>query len=589
MNWDLSKLYAGFSDERFSEDMNAFAAMVESGRAMLEELDERADKADALGEIIALMQRAFELGGKLDCMVFLTLAADSENREALAPRVRLMGLQNKLTMLQSALIDWIGKNDHIDELCAQNALLKEHALFFRRAKAKAAHLIDPALEETVLTLQQSGGQAWCRLRDELFASVSVDFEIDGEMRKLPLPSIHALTDSADAETRKRAHEAELAAYPAVETAMAACMNGIKGEALTLAKLKKYDSVLDWMLDDSRMDKRVFDALMKAMHAALPMFQRYFRLKAKLINGEDRLNFYDLSAPIAHSERRYSLEESKKLLIDVFSRHHVPIADVMRRAFDERWIDAYPRTGKEGGAFCAGVHALKMSYILTNFEGSFADVSTLAHELGHAYQDSKLAELSPLLCDLPMPLAETASTFNELLLSESILESADRNTQIALLDQQIGDAAQVIVDILSRFLFESEVVEKRKTQTMSASELCEIMLGAQKQAFGDAIKEDSFHPYMWAYKPHYYSVTEHFYNYPYAFGQLFATGLYALYRQKGAAFWPLYDQILAFSGSGEILEVAESAGIALTEDAFWERSMEIYRRKIDQLEALTAAN
>ena len=589
MNWDLSKLYSGFSDERFISDMNALESMTNEGAKRMEALKTAKNEAKALRSIIELMQAAFDLEGKLNSMVYLTLAADSECREALAPRVRLMDIENGLMVLQSALIQWIGECSCIDELCAQDELLKEHELYFRKAKEKAAHLIEPALEETVLKLQQSGGESWVRLRDELFASVTVDFEIDGEVRKLPLPSIHYLTDHPDPEIRKRAHYAELAAYPAVETAMAACMNGIKGEALTIAKLRKYDSVLEWMLADSRMDKRVFDALIAAMHASLPMFRRYFRLKAKLLSGADKLNFYDLTAPLGKNDQKYSLDDCKKLLVDIFSRHHKPIAAVVERAFDENWIDAFPRSGKAGGAFCAGVHALKMSYVLTNFEGNYSGVSTLAHELGHAYQDSCMAEASSLLCDLPMPLAETASTFNELLLSESILESADRDTQIAILDQQICDASQVIVDILSRFLFESEVVEKRKQQTMTAQELCDIMVNAQKQTFGDAMDEASFHPYMWAYKPHYYSTTEHFYNYPYAFGQLFATGLYELYQQKGDAFWPLYDHILEFSGAGSILEVAESAGINIADPAFWQASLEIYRRKIDRLEALTTAN
>ncbi|MBQ3574720.1 MAG: M3 family oligoendopeptidase [Clostridia bacterium] len=589
MNWDLSKLYASFDDAQFISDMNALEAMAEDGKKLVDALCAGENTVATLHQAVLLMQAAMDLDGKLNCMVFLTLAANSECREALGPRVRLMDIESKLMVLQSALIKWIGDCENIDGIIAQDELLKEHALYFCKAKAKAEHLIDPALEETVLKLQQTGGESWAQLRDELFASVTVAFEIDGEVRKLPLPSIHFLTDNPDPEIRKRAHYAELAAYPAVEIAMAACMNGIKGEALTMAKLRKFDSVLDWMLADSRMDKRVFDALMAAMHASLPMFRRYFRLKAKLLSGADKLNFYDLTAPLASSSKQYSLDDCKNLLVDVFSKHHKPIADVMQRAFDERWIDAFPRSGKAGGAFCAGVHALKMSYVLTNFEGNFSGVSTLAHELGHAYQDSRLARVSSLLCDLPMPLAETASTFNELLLSESILENADRDTQIAILDQQICDASQVIVDILSRFLFESEVVEKRKTQTMSASDLCAIMVGAQKATFGDAMNEESFHPYMWAYKPHYYSTSEHFYNYPYAFGQLFATGLYALYREKGDAFWPVYDHILESSGAGTILEVAESAGINIADPAFWTSSLEIYSKKIDMLEALTAEN
>ena len=228
----------------------------------------------------------------------------------------------------------------------------------------------------------------------------------------------------------------------------------------------------------------------------------------------------------------------------------------------------------------------MSYVLTNYDGSYSDISTLAHELGHAYQNTCLESEPPLLCDLPMPLAETASTFNELLLSEHMLQDADRDTAIALLDQQVGDAAQVIVDILSHYLFEAEVVERRKTGMPTARELCGIMLDAQKQTYGDGLNEEWLHPYMWACKPHYYFTGSHFYNFPYAFGQLFASGLYAMYGRMGADFWPMYDRILRMSGSGTVREVAASAGVDTADPAFWQGALELFSKKVNQLEKLT---
>lgn len=580
MNWDLTKLYRDFDDPAFEADMQALDVQITEAEEAVRAL--KKEDVAGLNALIRKMQSISELFGKLQAMVWMTLAADSGCEAALAPRIRLLNLGNRIRLLDSAFTVWVGENAQIEALCAQDALLAEHRLYFRNLKENARHLMNPALEETVLKMQLSGGASWCRLRDELFSGLVIDLELDGEMRSLPLSAVRALAADARSEVREAAYRAELAAYPHIETAMAACLNGIKGEARTLCELKHFDSVLDGALHSSRMDRQTLDALLVAMQSALPMFRRYFRLKAKLL-GRDELRFCDLFAPVGKNTKRYTLEEAKEILLNVFGGVYAPIADVMRRAFDDGWIDAYPREGKEGGAFCEGVHALKMSYVLTNFDGSYGDISTLAHELGHAYQDHCLSTVSALLCDLPMPLAETASTFNELLLSEQMLKNADADEAVAILDQQIGDAAQVIVDIMSRFLFESEVVERRRERTLSARELCEIMRDAQIKTYGDGLAENALHPYMWACKPHYYDTDEHFYNFPYAFGLLFAAGLYARYRKQGEAFWTEYDALLRFSGVGTIREVASSVGVDVTDAAFWQGALELFAGKIDALE------
>ena len=230
-----------------------------------------------------------------------------------------------------------------------------------------------------------------------------------------------------------------------------------------------------------------------------------------------------------------------------------------------------------------MHALKQSYVLTNFNGSFSAVSTLAHELGHAFHNYCLDDASALMCDVPMPLAETASTFNELVLSEHMLEQTqDPKAVLALLEQQLGDAAQVIVDIMSRYLFEAEVVDRRKESALTARELCEIMRSAQLKTYGDGLDPEHLHPYMWACKPHYYDTDCHFYNFPYAFGLLFAAGLHAKYREMGAAFWPMYQKLLRFSGAGTVREAAASAGIDVADPNFWRGSLSIFKEKLAQL-------
>ncbi|MER2143935.1 MAG: M3 family metallopeptidase, partial [Eubacteriales bacterium] len=391
--------------------------------------------------------------------------------------------------------------------------------------------------------------------------------------------------SADAAVRKAAYEAELAAYPKLEIPMAACLNGIKGEALTLAELRHYDSVLDMALDGANMDRATLHALLQAMEESLPMFRRYFRLKAKLLGYDGGLKFYDLFAPVGKAKGDYTPEDAREILVRELGAFSPRMADMINRAFDERWIDMFPREGKGGGAFCSGVHPLGISYVLTNFDGNFGSVSTLAHELGHAYHNECMRDMPILMADYPMPLAETASIFNETLLAQKILEKADRDTRIALLEQQLSDAAQVIVDIMSRYLFESEVVARRADSTLGARELCEIMLEAQKQTYGDGLDPECLHPYMWACKSHYYSTDVHFYNFPYAFGQLFAVGVYALYEQKGAAFLPDYEKLLRSAGSGMVRDVAASVGIDVADVNFWRGSLKVFADKLNELEQL----
>ena len=368
--------------------------------------------------------------------------------------------------------------------------------------------------------------------------------------------------------------------------MSYCLNSIKAEGETMAKLRGYKDVLDMSLAHFRMDEKTLDAMWTAIREALPELREYFKAKGRLLGHENGLPFYDLFAPVGHASRTYTVEEARALLLDLFGRFCPEMGDMMRAAFDEGWIDMYPREGKSGGAFCAGYYEKNISRVMTNFAGSASDVSTLAHELGHAWHNRCLTSVPMLMTETPMPLAETASIFNETLLSQTVRRSADDATRLVLLENSLMEATQTVVDIYSRYLFESAVIEARKTHIPSAQELNGFMLDAQEQSYGDGLSKDARHPSMWVCKSHYYSTGLHFYNFPYAFGLLFGLGVFVQFQKEGAAFVPKYDKLLASCGSDTVRNVAASVGIDVNSVDYWRSALDVVRGEINEFLALS---
>ncbi|HIV28585.1 MAG TPA: M3 family oligoendopeptidase [Candidatus Ornithocaccomicrobium faecavium] len=583
MHWDLTKMYSGFDDAKLAADFAQAQALNQELAVLLQE--KPADVGALLVQAVRTAQKRSEKMALVGEFIFLNLATNAKNEQALAWMDKLMRAQVEMQQTSSAFMRYVSKVEGLDALIAREPLLKEHEYMLKTMVKDAAHVMDPAIEGPVLKMQMTGGEAWSQLSDQITATHMVEMEIDGEKQSLPLSTVRGMATSPEATVRRRAYEAELASYPRIELAMAACLNGIKGEALTLCELQHYDTVLDTALDAAKIDRQTLDAMLTAMRESLPAFRRYFRAKARHLGHEGGLPFYDLFAPIGAAGKTYTLEEARQLLVQVFGQFSEKMSRFIDRAFEEHWIDAFPYEGKQGGAFCAGVHPLGISYVLANFEGSLDSVSTLAHELGHAYHGDCVKHLSILNADYPMTLAETASIFNETMLVAKLQEGANPQERLMLLDQQIGNAAQVVVDILSRFLFESEVIERRKDHTMLPDELKEIMLDAQKQTYGDGLDENALHPYMWACKTHYYSASLHFYNFPYAFGLLFGLGVYERYLEKGEAFLPEYDALLAATGLGDVKDVAARVGIDVTDVNFWRKSLSVVEKMIDEMEKL----
>jgi pepF/M3 family oligoendopeptidase len=384
-----------------------------------------------------------------------------------------------------------------------------------------------------------------------------------------------------------AYETELSAYKNISEAVAMALNSIKGEVITTSKMRGYDSPLHMTLTESRMTKGTLDAMMEAIENSLPEFQKYLKKKSEVLGHKGSLPFYDLFAPVGSFSKQYSFEEGSRFVVDNFRSFSDKLADVAQMALDNHWIDVEPRQGKVSGAFCASLHPLGQFRVMLNYTGNLSDVTTMAHELGHGYHAICTNDEHILNTHYPMPLAETASTFCETIVNNAALKIASVDESITILENSLQDATQVICDIFSRYTFETNLFENRSDHPLSVAELNELMMEAQKKAYGEGIDSDILHPYMWLIKPHYYSAERNFYNFPYAFGLLFAKGLYAKYLENPEYFKANYDNLLAVSGRLSIVDVCKTMSIDVESVDFWDASLSIIKKDIDLFIKLTS--
>lgn len=566
-NWDLTVFYKDFDDPEFKDDLARLPKEIDAFTAAI-----AAPAEDEVRKLVSLVHQEEALSclfERLSMMIELNFAVDANNKPANAALAPLMRANMDSSLAANAFSRYLASLDNLDAIIDADNELKARAFALREAAENAKHQLPEALEKPVLKMQLSGGEAFSHLRDKLDATLLVDY--DG--KQIPLSAVRALAYDGDADTRRRAYEAELASYKKIELPMSFCLNNIKAEGETMAALKGYKGVLDMALAHSRMDEKTLEAMWTAIREALPEVREYFKAKGRLLGHENGLPFYDLFAPVGQSTRTYTVEEARTLLLDLFGKFCPEMGEMMRTAFDEGWIDMFPREGKSGGAFCSGYYAKNISRVMTNFAGSASDVSTLAHELGHAFNNRMLHHKPIMMTETPMPLAETASTFNETLLISQLLKTATPEEELTLLDSCLTEQTQTMVDIYSRFLFEQKVVAAQADHALDVDELKETMLWAQEQSYGDGLDPEYRHPYMWACKSHYYSTGVHFYNFPYAFGGLFARGLYARYEKEGEAFVPVYCDLLSRFGSDTIANVTASVGIDVTTPDFWREAVE----------------
>lgn len=572
-NWTLEPIYKSIDDKAFLDDMSAFPKALEELNTWARQ-NLTGEFSPAVCEEYIDRKNALEYYSTIGIYLQLGLSVNTSDARLSRLMDKYDGIAAASAEHEALFLQWL--KGCTDLSFTENSdVLKEHAFFIREQAEFAQHTLDPEKELLISRLKTTGSIAWQKLWEQASSNAEVNY--GGKI--LNLSEVRALADNADKEVRKKAYEAELAAYPSFDTAAAFAMNGIKGEVISTSKMHGFESPLDEVLLQSRIDRDILDAMLSAVKESLPVFRRYFDKKAEVLGDKDGLDFYDIFAPINDASINYTLEEAKNAVLDAFYSFNEELGKFAEGEFEQKRLDLLPKKGKVGGAFSEAVHDRKQGRYLINFTGSFNDAVTVAHELGHGYHSHLLFENSFLNHDYPMPIAETASTLCENIFINHVIKNADEKQKIYILETDIQGAAQTLVDIYSRFLFEDKVFEQRKEGSLSVEELNEIMVDAQKQTYGHLA---CYHPYMWACKPHYYDADYNYYNFPYAFGMLLSKGLYAKYLADPQNFMPMYNKMLATTGSMKLADVAKIADIDLYDKNFWLSGVKLIENDIDKL-------
>lgn len=626
-DWDLGSIYPDINSEKYKSDL----AKLTEGIKTLKALNDQAEKPDQKNHLniqnwIADFFKADDILGPLANTLaaysYSIYSVDTTSKSLLDNLNQVEFLTDQYEIQLNRFSHTVAKNRGIlSEFYANFPQYRKYEFSINEMLEDDIHTLSPELEEIIAKLQQTGGRAWDRLHEQLISNLK-----DPETGKL-FNELRNDAYSPDARLRKESWQKEIALLKQNEIAFAASLNNLKGETLSLLEERSWNCAIDRALSSSRMKKETLDALIAAIEESLPQWRKYLKAKAEYLKNhnatastncgkEKGLSFYDLFAPLdantanddntntagqteigcntntsdstnnrAASEesllsKNWTFEEARDYIVKEFTSFSPVMGDFAKNAFDKNWIDARVHPGKVGGAYCQDFYVQKESRVLSNFTGAFSDIITLAHELGHAFHFFCIKDKDYRNANYPMTLAETASTFAETIVKQDILKTASKEDRIKILELDLQDTCQVLVDILCRFYFERSVFEERQNGELTSEDFCRLMADAQERSYGDGLSAER-HEYMWAVKSHYYSVDLDFYNFPYAFGQLFAAGLYSRYKKEGKAFVDIYCNLLSDTGSMSCEDLCFKAGFDITKKDFWKSGIDFYINEIQQ--------
>jgi len=585
--WCLNEIYTSFDSAEFKADFLELPKIAEKMNTLSGEIISFKDVA----YLTRLLEDYDTKNDRLSSYAHFIYATDTSNADASKFIYLLDALNAETSRMKVRLAKYLAKTDGDIYALAKENDVEEYAFQLKHMSEEYSHMMSEDEETLAALMSNTGSGAWSMLQDKIISMLTCEYTCPktDETKTIGINECRNLAYDCDSAIRKAAYEAELAAYPKIQESCAAAINSIKGEVNLLSKLRKFDHPLDKTLFDSNMTRKTLDAMFEAIDADIQCFRDYLKTKARYISsGEAGLAFYDLFAPVGNSaEKTFTYEEAQSFVAENFGKFSSEMEKVARLAFDKNWIDVSPREGKVSGAFCGDIYAIKQFRVLLNFGGNLSDIITLAHEIGHGYHSMQVMQEGILNTGYPMPLAETASTFCELIVTNAVLKTLPENEKLQLIEIGLQDATQVILDIYSRYLFEKSVFEARLDHPLSVQELNELMLAAQRAAYGDGLDPQKLHPYMWAIKPHYYSAHNSFYNFPYAFGHLLANGLYKIYDQDPGSFSEKYNNFLRVSGKMPITESCKQLGIDVENSAFWKSAIDVIKSQINTFKEMTA--
>lgn len=568
--WDLESIYAGGSASK------AFLQLLQEMKKSIETVLQTKDLHVAIRLISKISEQMDQAGTFVGCLL-----AQNVNDE------RANQLDGQLSDLH-ALFD--KANLQVDDLlCALSeadftTLLsdKRYApLAFPLAERRQRRLekLDGPRENLIADLSTDGYHAWSQLYGSCLGKVEIPVEIEGKSTSYSWGQAYNLLGSPERNLRKQIFESSARVWKTQESLYTHILNHIGGFRLKVYAHRGWDFLKE-PLHINRMEKKTLDAMWQAISKNKAPFQHYLKLKAKKM-GLESLSWYDLMAPLPQTQvqKTLSYQEAAEFIIHHFSTFSPQMGAFAERAFKEKWIEAENRRGKRPGGFCGGIPLKKESRIFMTFSGTQESLFTLAHELGHAYHNHIIYNEPELVRHFPMNLAETASTFAEMVISEAAYnQEKNPEVKLGLLDSKLQRSAIFLFNIYARFLFEMRFYEERKQGALSTERLCELMTTVQKEAYGEVLGETD--PYFWLSKMHFNSTGVPFYNFPYTFGYLFSLGVY-LHAKETGSFEQGYNALLADTGRMSAEELAKKhLGVDLTEEPFWQHTLDFLKRDVD---------
>ena len=600
VTWDLGSFFPVFDGpemrafkERLEADVRALqeGAAAALGPAGADPLS--AETAERWETIVLVLEDLEARLGHLAAYVECLAAGDAADERYRREEAGLARLAAELEKGETDLLHaFKGAAEGDFSAFLERPKLREAAHRLRRLRRRAEHTMSREQEKLAADLAVDGLHAWGRLYSTL--SGKLDFGMawpDGRTERVPMAQWRALMSHPDRRVGRAAFEGGNRAWEGVADACGFALNAIAGNRLTLNRYRRHEHYLEPALYQSQVERDTLEAMYRAIHETIEVPRRIFQAKARAM-GREGIGWFEREAPLpAAEEERTTWEEAVRQVDGSFRRAYPALADYLRLALERRWIESERRPGKRPGAFCTGSLVTGEQRVYMTFAGASRDVSTLAHEAGHAWHGWLMRDLRPMLHGYPMTLAETASVFAEQLLAEGLTSdpAVPAGRKLLVLDGSLSDAAIMLLDITVRYEFERAFHDERLAGEVPVSRLKELMTAAQRRVWAGALEPGGEDPLFWASKLHFYITETTFYNFPYTFGFLLAMALVRLFRERGAAFLPQYEAFLRLTGSGSAEEVVRQAfGEDIRRVEFWAAGIRALEEPLARYERLLAA-
>lgn len=581
MNWNLNNIYPHLQSKEFIEETKLLEDTIDNIFKWMDiNLKTHENVENKISYFIKFNNKAEDLLSKLGPYSYLISSADTKNALAMQTLNKMLTFEPRILSAEREFQSWLLGINSIDNIINGSDAFKDYKYYLKNLIDNGKHM--PSKNEVNLLgkMKNTGSTAWENLHRITISNLKVEINLQQKNELLPFQAIQSLSSNSNSEIRKKAFNSKLNSCNKIsETAMWA-YNSIKGEQITEAELKGYTSVFNMAVNSYNLKEETVTSMFKVIKKYLPSIQKGVTHKAKLLGYDNALPSYDLFAPLGKTEKGYTFDETKSIILDNLKELGNNINSVAKRVFNENWIDSEPRANKRGGGFSVNLHAIKESRILFNFAGTADNILQLSHEIGHVYHYSCLNKEAAINSNCSLAVMETAAIFTENFLQRRLLETCSPKEKLNMLNGILMRYVKLILDIYAYYNFESKVLEIRKDRILSYNELCELLNTSFTEAYGDSVNKETIDKYAWMTLPQLYYSNRPYYMVSYAFGLIFTKGLYALYKKDKSNFLKDFDHFLSISGKCSVETAALQMGIDLSSEEFWINSLRLVEEDIN---------